>query len=736
MPEPSVHPASHPPLFPAGSRPTVNTVPGPSARCAPPRRGSVILIAGGILFVLLLLAGWFFQFMVMQNRLTHRQGQQRISTSLAFALATLAIQKIQREVVRDPASKLARYLKKPLSSLGDLPAAADTFVRLDQGATDLSPILREMVEPLSHLGAFSYEIQYSCRGSDFRPLRDSAYTREKRGLIHLAIATIFRKTGGTTLELREEFHFVTQVKVTAALVPILSKFTLYVEDARESSDVTDADASFRLNVVSNTATGNRTSPPDGLPWVLQNGCEGDARPDHLNDWITSRRGLVYLGGGRLYLNAARGSNPFGEFAEGFHFFNSGRGDGLYVFRKLQDTYLLNWDQGVTVETSGGGSRDWYDTIRESRWAPYLRKSSALRPYGTDRQPSPTIMLGEVYRSYIRTRAIKHTNPSSPYHFRPTFLTHQPAHDLTNWQEFISPAHAGERDNIATFNQFHLPSLFPELTQAGVNLPLTGSPQDLTIYNEVLASNWDRTPYNRSLAMIRANNLAPRPWVDLPEGPLKALMANPPNTTLVHAIPDALRPLTSAPDLKSMRALLQSLGIPGDRTAWVINPTAENRTILDCLKARGLAQGNTLDLNGWIYVDDAGDLRLTQKVVVQSNGGIVLKKGNIMIGHEISTIGPEAHLQLVTLDGDIIVDTNQKVQAGLVAHKGRVRVGAGGRGRITGAVAMSRFDLASVQQGVDLVYDTALGVLPGAVAEPDSEAPLLSCSVNPTPWFLK
>ncbi len=686
--------------------------------------------------MLLLLAAWFFQFMVMQNRLTHRQGQQRISTSLAFGLATLAIQKIQREIVHDPGSKLSKYLKKPLGSLGDLPAAADTFIRLDQGAADLSPVIREMVEPLGHLGAFSYEIQYSCRRGDFRPLRDSAYTREKRGLIHLAIATIFRKTGGQNLELREEFHFVAQIKVAAALVPVLSKFTLYVEDARESSDETNVDAAFRLNVVANTANGNRTSPPNGLPWVLRNGCEGDSRPDNMNDWLTSHRGLIYLGGGPLFLNVARGSNPYGEFAEGFHFFNSGRGDGLYVFRRIQDTYLMNWEQGVTVENQGGSSRDWYDTIRESPWFPYLEKSSALRPYGTDREPSPTIMLGEVYRSYIRTRAIKHTNPSSPYYFRPTFLNHQPRFDLPGWQAFISPAHAGEGDNIASFNQFHLRSLLPELESKGANLPLTGSQQDLNAYNKYLASNWEPSPYNRSLAMIRANNLAPRPWVELPDDPLKALMAIPPSEDLMHAVPSLLRPLTPATNLKSMRALLQTFGIPGDRTAWVLNPTAEGRSILDCLKARGLVQGNNLDLNGWVYVDDVGDLKLTQKVSVQSNGGIVLKRGNILIGHEIEAVGTEAHLQLVTLDGDITVDTNQKVQAALVAHKGRVRIGAGGRGKITGAVAMSRFDLASTQQGADLAYDTSLGVLPGSVAETDSEAPLLAYSVNPTPFFLK
>ncbi|NLI77966.1 MAG: hypothetical protein GX442_16195 [Candidatus Riflebacteria bacterium] len=690
------------------------------------RRGSAILVVGGVLVALLLLAGWFFQFMLMQSRLTQRQGQQRISTSLAFSLAVLAIQKIQKEILQDPTSELVKYLRKPCGSLGDLGPSAATRLKFETGGTDLSPVLEDLVEPLSALGAFSYEVHYSCQGSDFSRLPGTPYTREKIGCIHLHIATMFKKTGAN--ELREEFHFVAEAKVTAAIVPLLSKFTVYVEDARESSDIRNADASFRLNTVGTNPNGGPLSPPQGHPWVLKNGPEGVPSDLQMDEMVKGPRGLIYLGGGRLYLNLARAWNIPGDYAEGFHLLKMGRGDGLYTIKKIQETYLMNWDQGVTADHSTGGAKDWHDLIATSKWAPYLEKSSAFRLYGVGDRPTPTLVLGEVFRSYIRARAIK--NMKSPPDFRPIFLKHLPPGDLTGWRRFIDPDNTDEDDSMGIFNRDHLPLL--------IGRSLTDSQDDLNLYNDVLASNWDRSPYNRTLAMIQTTNLNPKPWTTLPPDPLTDLMVTNPTPAKQHAIPNLLKPLTDANDLKSMKDLLKPLMVPGTRTAWVVDPTAEGRPLLQCLQARGLYDKDkrTLNLNGWVYVEGETELKLDQKITVLSNGGIVLKKGGIILGHQIEASPNKAHLHLVTHDGDISVETNQTIEASLVAHKGKVKIGGGGRPKIRGSVAMSRFDLGSTTHGADITYAQSLAALPGASTEADSEADLLTFSLNPTPLFLK
>ncbi|HNW36966.1 MAG TPA: hypothetical protein PKM25_18650 [Candidatus Ozemobacteraceae bacterium] len=182
-------------------------------------------------------------------------------------------------------------------------------------------------------------------------------------------------------------------------------------------------------------------------------------------------------------------------------------------------------------------------------------------------------------------------------------------------------------------------------------------------------------------------------------------------------------------------------MPGKRTTWVLPASNSPQDIWENLKARGLLKDNKLDLNGWVYVPGTTEMTVNQNLDVTSNGGIVLEKGNITISNKINaTFGSTFNvLQLVTLDGNITLDINGPVQAGLTARNGCVTVSNKGRPQIKGAIAMKRFDISSASQGADLEYAPSLAALPDQdqISQDDSsEKALLSFNVDPTPLQLK
>jgi len=169
--------------------------PANTMRQASNRNGSVLLLAGGVMFALLLIGGYFIQYMVKQNRAGHKQAQQRITGVLANSLAQLAAQKIQHDILLESDHPLVKYLRKPTDSMGDLSRTANDPIALNSGEPDLSNVVSEMIKPLSAHGLFNYEIRYECRQSDFTPISPK-YPREKSGIIHLFITIRYKKTNG------------------------------------------------------------------------------------------------------------------------------------------------------------------------------------------------------------------------------------------------------------------------------------------------------------------------------------------------------------------------------------------------------------------------------------------------------------------------------------------------------------------------------------------------------------
>ena len=690
-----------------------------------PKRGSLLLIAGGVIVLLLLFAGWTFQYMLKQSKLTHRQASTTLTASTANALAQLATHKMQFYLVKDPASALAKHLSGKSTAMGDLTAGSATKISLKGGpGPDFKKVVDELVKPLEAMGQFRYEIHYFCRAADFKPISLNGITnpwpREKKGMIRLRVRTYF-KQGNLSSELMEEFQYGLPVKITAVLVPVLSKFTLYVEQARPSGG-SDENA-WSYNLTNTDQHGNLSSPLTARPIVLKNADNNPGDFVSKREYTEGPRGLVYLGGGKIYLNIARGWNTSGQFAEGFHFFNSGRGDGLYTIQWLGDVALMNWDQGTCYDTSSPGNQDWWDFISASPFADKAKKNSIFRLYGTDTKPSATLVLGEVFRTFICARAFKDIR--SPARFRPGFLRYIPT--LAAWQDYVSPTPADEEDSIASFAT--LLALGPTLG-------------DYDKYRRVFASNLAYTPYNLSLAFLATQNRLAFPLRGLGSSDLLECMQNKPTPppALLHRIPAPYDTITGDSSLRQMAPFATAIGVPGPRTCWKLDPTAEGcATPLDSLKKRGLYSNDTLNLNGWVYIDAQGDLIFKNKVTLVANGGIVLRKGNIRIEHAIVASGTataKPMLQLVALDGNITVSTNQSIDAALITPKGSVIIGNAGRPTINGAVAMQTFTVSSASQGADINYRPELAALPNHDDASRSEHPLLAISIDPNILILQ
>lgn len=693
------------------------------------RNGSVLILAGGVMFALLLIGGYFIQYMVRQNRAGHKQAQQRITGVLANSLAQLAAQKIQHDILLKTDHPLVKYLRKPADGMGNLSRTANPPIALGSGDPDLSNVVSELIKPLAAQGTFNYEIRYECRQSDFTTI-SSKYPREKSGIIHLYVTIRYKKTNGP--EYPEDYHYALRVKVTAALIPVLSKFNLYVEDALDGSPTRSP---WRFNLAATDVTGNLQTGSQVTPWVLWNGDDQLSLSSLTFDsLVQGKRGLIYLGGGRMYLNLARGWPSPGKFSEGFHLFKSGKGDGLYTIEWLDDAgeiALLGWDQGTTFDTTSSGAREWWGFISNSKLASLARFNSVFRLYGTDSKKSPTLVLGEVYRSYITAKAIKDIRKR----FAPDFLNYIPGDtgNLTYWQEYLTPMPMPENDNISTFTT---------LVRSGERMTFFDptSAASLERFNQKYASNLAYSPYNLSIAIMVTNNNLAFPLPSLQTGPLITLMnSNPlPATEKMHEIPAPFNSLTGATNLKSITPFITAMNVPGKRTSWTFPASNAPQDIWKNLSDHGLLKGNKLDLNGWVYVPGAADMVIENNLDVISNGGIVLEKGDIVIKNTINaTNGTEFKcLQLVTLDGDITLDINGPVQAALTAPKGRVTVTDNGRPQIKGAVAMKRFDISSASQGAELEYALPLAALPEQTADETSEQDLLSFTLNPTPLQLK
>lgn len=190
--------------------------------------------------------------------------------------------------------------------------------------------------------------------------------REKSGTLRLVAHVNYRN-------ITKQLSTIRAFRYVNVIPPLAGRFTLFVKDARRES----------YNNLKLTTDGMTTG---GRPLVLHNG-----RAENL-----LQNGWIYLGGGRVNLNLARGDKNFGE---DFHLPPE---ITRSIFFPDQNYALLHANTGF-FQTAGV----------ESIFSRYPKKDtfncSSLRLFGcpaaSHGEASPTVVLGDVWRRYLQGAAI-------------------------------------------------------------------------------------------------------------------------------------------------------------------------------------------------------------------------------------------------------------------------------------------------------------------------------------------
>lgn len=587
---------------------------------------------------------------------------------------------------------LKTILSKPLEEMGNTGEMdlLQPFKLLVDANTNKN-ILDLMIENSGIKKLKINKLFWQIKKSDFSPIcigeNERPYSCEKVGLIHIGMVISYVPPGQKNEKRRtEEYDFISEVKVAANLLPVLSKFSLYIDDAL------DGDSVERFNVVDTNPEGELNTFKY-KPWVLKNHSRNISFTslNSYQDLLMSDRGFVFLGGGQPGKgNAVRLGLAFGDidddglYGEGFQFFYTIDNDNEYsYFRTLEP-----WDdKGSGIMTANLGlcrdpNENNEDYNEEDGYNAYFdttngvesdKRSSIFRLYGTDGYgKSPTLVLGYVDSKYVSSRIyIKAPNEESE-------------EDDDN---YLSLEFYNENDfiNASSYN-FDTKTEAEEYADENSN---SGYDEDLTDfafnyrgkYSNKLTHDTYINNYSSIIETKRYNNSygyvlkqdCERPLGDVFKGGKFKKLCKELENDIFTKVPktndssnDAGNYQKIYPDSKLgeldkfINTEKLSIGPNGKRIAYTLTlkqPTTGAKQVeTDCiftnsenisddfikyLKAKGLLVGNKLDLNGWLYInsDDMSDsfvftLNLSSSIRFVSHGGIILSKGKIRLMSDI------------------------------------------------------------------------------------------------------
>lgn len=694
------------------------------------RKGSVTVIVIGIFVALLAMLGGFLKSATQRQYTTKKLNKVLLAREFATSLATLSCHKLKEKDLKTPDSKLIQALKKPIEEM----AAKETQ---DISASDLKSLFGTLIDDLikanNDLQKLNYKISWSIDKNDFRPIL-AAYPREKKGVIRLFVSVNYLAPGSTQ-KMEEDYLYSIKAKVTSNLVPVLSKFTLYIEDALG----TDANSEERFNTLKVDSRGQLKNSSEYKPWILKNG--PNKAETNYKSYAEKPIGIVYLGSKdtsgtpkQINLGLSRSWKEPGECSEGFHLLAEGRGDGLYTVEKLDEIYQMNWEIGL-ADDEDGDAKFWFELIYRGFYN-MSKVSSILKLYGagTGDNVSPTLVLGNVKSRTLCARAYKGNFEGS--------LEYGPLHFLTE-QEMFDDSSGASEDTPSTYEHY----CFQPFSGSYKNK--YGSPLTFEIYQEKYSSTLWEVPYNRGLLYMATNFQDRHPENSGVIGQTDQLYKFATGSSLdksaMTAVPEPFNKIYNIDSLTDMNDFLDPKKVFAEeqRYSHIIDLTKSKTTLEKELKRLHLLdeQETNLNLNGWIYIKSSAPLTLPAKSLnITSNGGLVLEKGNISIRGPIISKGGDFILQLMALDGNIEIDTSGNLSVGLTAaskssgDNGQVKLIGGATGNqitVKGNVAMKQIKSVKdhMARGLKLEYFSPLAALPNNISPTNNEEPLLMYSLG-------
>lgn len=689
------------------------------------RSGSVLVIAIAIFVALLAVLGGFLKSTTQRQYATKKLNKVLMAREFSNSIAVLATHKLRDSELKNSTSSFLTELKKPLKDMAAM--AKGNITEADLQAL-YGNLVTDLKQANSELGSLSFKANWSCAKEDFKPLLE-AYPREKDGIIKIFVEVSYTPPASKE-KITESYLYSVKVKITANLIPVLSKFTLYMEDALAG------EPEERFNTIRTDSRGHMLNGNEYRPWILKNG--PNITVTTYKSFAEEAYGLVYLGnpnasGGakNINLGLSRSWNEPGECSEGFHFLANGRGDGLYTVEKLDGIYQMNWEIGL-ADDKDGEALFWYDLVRNG-FHEKSRFSSMLKLYGAEQDSvSPTLVLGSVKARSLCARAYKGVLENH--------VEYGPLPYIDNELAFInySGVTGVESDEDFSFKPFST----SYKNQHGRDLTFDVYKEK---YNSVL---WE-FPYNRSLLYMATNYQDRHPEnsgvIAKTDELFKFATGGSLDQNLMTKVPEPFHKIYNVDTLEKMNQFLdyEKTFLNGARISHIIDLTKENgANLIDELKKRHLLDERELklNLNGWIYVKSKGPISISEKsLTITSHGGIVLENGDIQIKAPITTDGGYI-LQLVALNGNIDVEASGDLNVALTAasnsgsDKGQVKLigkPTSSRVKILGNVAVKHIKSVKdhMARGLKIEYNPSLAALPNNMNEDNNEEDLLMFALD-------
>ena len=683
------------------------------------KKGNAILVVICVFVALAIALGSLVKTTTSRLHTTHIIGNTLYVREFANTLSVLSINFLKEQF---EVNGLKPILSKPLeemSNSGEVDLLEPFRLLIDVNSN--KNVLELMIENSGIKNLKIDKLYWQIKKSDFSPIcigeNEKPYTCEKVGLIHIGMVLSYVLPGQANEKRRTEtYDFISEVKVVANLLPVLSKFSLYIDDALEGDSVE------RFNVVDTNPEGELNTFTY-KPWVLRNHSSNVsfASLDSYQDLLMSDRGFVFLGGGQPGKgNAIRLGLAFGDidddglYGEGFQFFYTLDDDNEYTyFRTLEP-----WgDKGDGIMTANLGlcrdpnennenynEEDGYNAYFDTTNGLEKDKlSSMFRLYGTDGYgKSPTVVLGYVDSKYVSSRIFTKAPEEDSDEDDESYLSlnfyYESEFKKASSYDFATRAeaeeYADENDNSG-YDE--------ELTDFAFDYRGRFSNKlEYDTYIDNYSSIIETKRYNNSYGYVLKPDCE-RPLGEVFKGGKFKKLCKELENDIFTKVPktnvsdnDAGNYQRIYPDSKLgeldkfINSEKLSIGPNGNRIAYTLtlkpSSTGTKQIETDCiytsnetisndfikyLKAKGLLIGNKLDINGWIYInsDELPDsfvftLNLNSSIRFVSHGGIILSNGKIRLMSDIlSDSGAEAnsedmvdrkYLTIMTLghEGDI------------------------------------------------------------------------------------
>ncbi len=686
-------------------------------RCHRKKYGSVLIVVIAVFAVLAIFLASFMKSATSRTHSTKKIGDTMLARELANSLAMTSFHYIKNVVLKDEGSELRKVLAEPVSFFdnkkvenGDLKEGVKSYIK--DGAQDIITALLEK----SGLESINLEeMSWRIHNQDFQPLtlngdKESPYPREKKGIIRVFIKISY-KLPGQKDTISEDYLFASSITVSANILPVLSKFNFYVEDAFGNNKPSGDDLLYRFNKVTTSAGGKLRPDTTHCPWIFDNG-SNEKVYDSYKDIVLNQKGLIYLGGGDndspVILGVARGFSDVeqGPYGEDFHFYKRGSG-GYWKTHEV-------WDNGTGILSANIGLCNDEDTANLGTWQlmfgeGYRKPStvnSIFRLYGTDStKQSPTLVLGYVNSMSGDVRAYKgpnNTNNKLAFFDRSEDFINFTALNANDFGESIG-ATLQYSGSVLSISKFAL----AYSTRTGLDNSNPSALEEFyEVYKEKYCTKVIQNRYNKDYTYILTKALG-RPdedraypieyCSDVIKDELKSLCELKSNDifTKVPSVEGAkFDEIYNVKKLDELAPFVdkEKLGIDGsedsdkkDRIARIVKYDPKGTPLDDFLRFKTLLKKGDdgkerLDLNGWIYVEveKDGESVIIDKYTSASQGGFIIggkdgAKANARIKGNIDG----EHISIIVLDGDIIIENAvTHLDASLIAANGQVKLECG------------------------------------------------------------